>query len=319
MKIIAEQIHKHIQQSNNVVVVPHPNPDGDALGSANAITEYLKNNNCEVRIYCPTPINPLLQFLPNFQNIQTGEEIFTKQIDTIIVVDSGDLKYAGIDHITKNHTATVINIDHHNTNEHYGDYNFVIKDAASTTEILHKFFNLIQAPISHQMATNLLTGLITDTDNFTNSATSPSALASAGELVRLGANYNLINLNTQKNKTFGLLKLWGTALSRLAKDDKKNLVYTYIKLQDLKDNGLEEHDGDGFANFMNNIGEADITLILKETSDNQVKGSLRTTKDLIDVSKIAKHFGGGGHKKAAGFTATDTIEEVIQQILTLED
>lgn len=321
----AKAIEKQFKNATGIIIVPHPHPDGDAFGSASAINEYLKRFGHDPIIYCSTPINPRLNSLPNSPIITNDPKIFeADHIDTILVLDSGDLRYAGIAEIIrtigqKNKAPTIINIDHHNTNEHYGKFNMVDVDASATTEVIYRFFEYNRQKISPHMATNLLVGLITDTDNFSNSGTTPSSLGIAGELVRLGANYNLINYFTQKDKTIGLLKLYGSALLRLTKNEEKNLAYTYLKKADFENNNISENDGDGLANFMNNIEGAKVMLILKETSDNRVKGSFRTADDNIDVSAWAKQLGGGGHKKAAGFTVKGTAEEIIERILTMDN
>jgi len=319
----AKAIEKQFKDAKGIIIVPHPHPDGDAFGSASAINEYLKRFGHNSIVYCPTPINPRLNSLPNPPEITNDSKIFeAKHIDTILVLDSGDLRYAGIAEIIKiieqnNNAPTIINIDHHNTNEHYGQFNMVDVNASATTEVIYKFFEYNRQKITPHMATNLLAGLITDTDNFTNSGTTPSALGIAGELVRLGANYNLINYFTQKDKTIGLLKLYGAALLRLTKNEDKNLAYTYLKKSDFEKNNISENEGDGLANFMNNIEGAKIMLILKETSDGRVKGSFRTADNNTDVSAWAKKLGGGGHRKAAGFTIEGTAEEALEKILTM--
>lgn len=320
----AKAIERQFKNAKGIVIVPHPHPDGDAFGSASAISEYLARFGHTPIVYCSTPINQRLTNLPNTPEITDDPNIFTAEhIDTILVLDSSDLRYAGIAEVVKiigqkNNAPIIINIDHHNTNEHYGQFNMVDVNASATTEVIYRFFEYNRQKISPHMATNLLTGLITDTDNFSNSGTTPSALGIAGELVRLGANYNLINYFTQKDKTIGLLKLYGTALLRLTKNEEKNMAYTYLKKADFENNNIGENDGDGLANFMNNIDGAKIMLILKETFDNRVKGSFRTVDDNIDVSAWAKKLGGGGHKKAAGFTIEGTAEEALEKILTME-
>ncbi|MCX6781615.1 MAG: DHH family phosphoesterase [Candidatus Magasanikbacteria bacterium] len=319
MQAIAEQIHNHLTNARKIVIVPHPNPDGDALGSVSALAEYLNNIGRDFLVYCPTPINSKLNYLPNVPQIHTGENIFSDHmVDTVVVLDSGDLRYAGIAGLMKNHPAYIINIDHHATNENYGHFNLVKTNASSTTEILYRYFEINRVAVSRHMATNLLSGLITDTDNFTNSATSPASLAIAGELVRLGANFKMINFFTQKDKTLNILRLWGAALSRLSKHSGLNLTYTYLKLADFESAGLTENDGDGLANFMNNIDGSNISLILIETANGKVKGSFRTTMEDTDVSALAKKLGGGGHKKAAGFNTEGTVEEVLDRILNMK-
>jgi len=316
----AKKIHEHLQSAKKALIVPHPNPDGDAFGSAAVMHAHLNNLGIETRMFCTTPVSQKLLSIIEIpeSSILTSTDVFVdSEIDTIIVLDSGDLRYAGIAEHVKKHPAIIINIDHHVTNEFYGQINFVNTGASATAELVYEYFTHNRISITPKMSTHLLIGLITDTDNFTNSATTPSALAIAGELVRLGANYKLINHHTQKDKSLNLLKLWGVALSRLTKNEKNDLVYTYLTKDDFSKYGIDEKEGEGLANFMNNIDGANISLILKETADGKIKGSFRTTRNDIDVSALAKKIGGGGHKKAAGFTANGTIEDTIEQILTM--
>ena len=318
MHITAQKIHAHLMSAKRAIIVPHPNPDEDALGSASAVAEYLANHGRRADVYCATPVNPRLKYLPNTPRITNDTDVFFEpDVDTIIFVDCGDPRYAGVANVIKNHPATIINIDHHATNEHFGAHNLVMSRAAATAEILFNFFEYNRLTISRHMATNLLAGIITDTGNFTNAGTSPSAMAIAGELVRRGANYKLINYFTQKDKTFKLLRLWGLALSRLNRVEEHALVYTFLKREDFISLDLNDSDAEGLSDFMNNIDDAKILLTLKETLDGKIKGSFRTTVEDVDVSFLAKQLGGGGHKKAAGFTADGTIDEIIERILTL--
>lgn len=319
MKETAQKIHNHLSGAGHVLVVAHPNPDEDTFGSALAMAEYLREMNREASIFCATPIGQKLRYLPNHPTIIHDTAAFQDpRVDTIVFVDCGDPRYAGVAEAVKNHPATIINIDHHNTNELYGHHNMVIKNASATAEIMFMFFEYNRLTISRHMATNLLAGIISDTGNFTNAATSPTALAIAGELVRRGANFKLINFFTQKDKTLDLLRLWGAALSRLTKNEEAGLVYTYLKKNDFEANDLKDSEGgEGLSDFMNTLDGAKITLILKEIEGGKVKGSFRTVHDDVDVSAMAKKFGGGGHKKAAGFTTEGPIETVIEKILTL--
>ncbi|PIT88740.1 MAG: hypothetical protein COU29_00625 [Candidatus Magasanikbacteria bacterium CG10_big_fil_rev_8_21_14_0_10_36_32] len=319
MQRIAKQIQQEMEKANKIVIVTHPHPDGDTLGSANALLEHLTNLGHSPTIFCVTPASPRLKFLPNFPQLENNTELFNdRKIDLIVVMDCGDLHYAGIAEFIHNHPATIINIDHHATNENYGHYNMVMKKAAATAEVLYQFFQHNRIRISPSMATALLSGLITDTDNFTNGGTSPDSFTIAGDLVRLGANFNLIYYYTQKEKTINSLKLWGIALARLTKNEKMDLAHTYLTLEDFKKCGAAEEDGDGISNFLNILSNTQIALMLREIPDNKIKGNLRTTGNTVDVSSIARKLGGGGHKKAAGFTADGTIEEVLNRILTLD-
>ena len=300
------------------MIIPHKNPDGDAIGSAIAFHEYTTSLGKPAVIFCVTPVNPRLHFVPRNVPIEYNPEIFKDpEIDVVVTLDSGDLSYAGIEGYVKDRTLTLINIDHHATNESFGQLNLVIPTAASTTEVLFRYFRHNGIRISQNMATALLTGLSTDTGNFTNSATSSAALLMGSELISAGGNINLITNNTLKNSSIGALKLWGRAFSRLQNDERLNLTYSYLTQTDFKELGVEESEREGISNFFNNLDNTAITLLLVETADNKIKGSFRTTRNDVDVSAMAKKLNGGGHKKAAGFSADGTIEEVLETILTL--
>lgn len=312
---MSQKIHAHLLQAKRTIIVPHQNPDGDAMGSAAALLEFMEQNNRVAEIFCVTPLPEKFAFVPHSHRLQSIESaILDHNVDTVVVLDSGDLRYAGIDRLMHNHRATIINIDHHPTNENYGHYNLVIPTASSTTEVLYRFFKIMHTPINNRLATALLTGLTTDTDNFTNGATKSDTLQIASELIHAGGNLNLINTKTVKNKNINTLKLWGVVLGRLEKHAETNITYTYILQSDLVEYGVDEAESEGIANFLNRLDDTPIALILKETKNGKIKGSFRTTEENVDVSALAKIFNGGGHKKAAGFTTDGTIQSVWEKI-----
>jgi len=182
-------------------------------------------------------------------------------------------------------------------------------DAASTTDILFRIFNHNRFRINKEIATCLLTGIITDTGSFSNLATTPQSISNASELLINGARAKDIINNALTKQSIGVLKLWGRAFSRLIKNSHTNIAITVVTLKDFKECGVENESAEGIANFLNNLNGAKAILVLKEQSDGTIKGSLRTTQDNIDVSKLARVLGGGGHKKAAGFTIKGKIEE----------
>lgn len=309
----AQQIHNHLKSANRLALVSHQNPDGDTLGSALAFAEYLQTMGKKVKIFCVSPIHEKFHFLANTHLISNDPNVFLG-LDAITVLDCGDLRYAGVDELLKNNPATIINIDHHTTNEKYGHLNMVMVGAASTTEVVYNFFKINNVRITPGMATALLTGLITDTDNFSNQATTYGSLTAAGELLRLGANWIMINSRLVRNKSIGTLKLWGVVLARLNKKEETDMVYTYLTMADIVAHEASDADVEGIANFLNKLDGAKISLFIKETADGKLKGSFRTTDDETDVSALAKKFGGGGHKKAAGFTADGTITDIVNKI-----
>ena len=176
-------------------------------------------------------------------------------------------------------------------------------------EIIMKLVQRINLLIDKYIATALLTGIVTDTAHFSNPATSANSLKIAGELLRAGANLNLIRGWTLKNKKIAALKIWGKVLSRLYKNEEYNMAITAFAASDMVEGNLLDEEVEGLSNFLNHLGGAKIMLLLREKEDGTIKASLRTTASDVDVSKIALAFGGGGHAKAAGFTIKGKLVE----------
>ncbi|PIT86771.1 MAG: hypothetical protein COU33_01370 [Candidatus Magasanikbacteria bacterium CG10_big_fil_rev_8_21_14_0_10_43_6] len=314
----AKQIYTAITEATCILLIPHQHPDGDALGAVTAFAQWLDTLAKNYAIFCSTAISAQLNYLDHINEISEDPQLFQQNdLDLIIVFDSGDLRYAGVDTFIANiaHPPMIINIDHHKTNEHYGKLNLLPKQASSTSEIVYDFFSLHAVPITPHMATSLLTGIIYDTDNFTNAATTPHAIHVASKLVNLGANFNHIKERMYKDMPFDAFPLWGIIFSRLTKHEPLNLIYTYLTHDDLEKHQVHEDAMSGLSNFMNNIHDGYAGLVLKGTKEGTTKGSFRTTRDDVDVSTMAQHFGGGGHKKAAGFHIEKPIEEALAFVL----
>lgn len=313
----ALQLFSALHSAKKVIIIPHQSPDGDALGSTTALAGYLTHQDKPFVLFCATPFEAQYEFLPYIDTLTNDPDIFnTVDEDTLIVVcDSGDLCYAGVADYVDPTTMKVANVDHHITNEGYGAINLVSIKSSSTCEIIYRFFKTNDVDITRDMATSLLTGIITDTDNFTNSATSDRAIKASSDLVRKGANFNLIKQNVYKSTPLAAFKLWGEMLSRLTHHEPLDLVYTYLTHADTLKHNVSEADMKGMSNFMNAVSDGVAGMILKEREDGTVKGSFRTTRDDVDVSAMAQHFGGGGHQKAAGFSVDGPMETALKHIL----
>lgn len=313
----AEHLLHVIEASRSVLLIPHQKPDGDALGATTAFAEWLCENGKDHTLFCATPYPANFSYLPQVETLTNDPKIWTeKYFDTVVVFDSGDLRYAGVSEMLPKLAPQpiIINIDHHATNEQYGDVNLVATHFSSTCEVVFQFFTLGHILITRQMATSLLTGLITDTDHFTNAATSSAALGAAGILMNISGQHRHIKETIYNRASLDAFKLWGEVFERLSKNEELNIVYTFVTLEDLQKFSLSETESEGMANFLNAIAEGKAGLILKQIEDKKWKGSFRTTRDDVDVARIAKALGGGGHKKAAGFTVEGTREEAFEKI-----
>lgn len=234
--------------------------------------------------------------------------------DLIITVDCGELEQIR-DFYENNpelfHQIPVINIDHHISNSHFGKLNYVDIMASSTTELLLPLLEDLAVKentelIDEDIATLLLTGIITDTGSFQNANTTPKAFAKAAKLVSYGARQQEIIQHVYKTKQLSQLKLWGRVLSKIQTDDKHRIVWSAVSQQDFRDTeSSEEETGDIIDELMTNAPGAEVVLLMKERGDGVISCSLRTTNPSVDASKIAEHFGGGGHTQAAGFRMSD--------------
>jgi phosphoesterase RecJ-like protein len=306
------QIIVALQQAHHVLIVSHRKPDGDTIGSGLALRHYCLRLGKQVTNYCVDAPADYLQFLPDAHTLGPQSSAWSnKDVDVVVVVDSGDLNYAGVADLVPLLPGpyTLINIDHHVTNPKYGQLNLVDSDASSTCEIVYHLLNSVDA-VDHTIATCLLTGLITDTGNLTNLATTASAVAVASKLVAKGANLSLIAKHALQHRPFNTLRLWGKALERLHEDPKTGMIVTALTLEDIHDCNVDDEAVSGISNFLNGLDQAanKAVLVLTQTAPDVIKGSLRTTNPLIDVAEFAKLHGGGGHKKAAGFTIAGNLE-----------
>ncbi|MFH1367035.1 MAG: DHH family phosphoesterase [Patescibacteria group bacterium] len=302
------KLQELISKANNILLSTHERPDGDALGAMIALSYYLEDLGKKHLCYAREKVIDAYFFLPGIEKISHQLEKVA-DFDLVIFLDAGDVKRTGLKdflfQIDKNKTK-VINIDHHLTSsldeDHFFDLNIVSLEVSSTSEIIYNFFDFLKIHLNKEKATNLLTGVLTDTGCFSNLGTTVSSFSMAADLMNKGTNIKKICDHTQKNKNVVSLKLWGRVLSRLEKNEKTGVVTSAITLKDLEECGAEEESTEGISNFLNFLSDAKYTLLYKEEKSGTVKGSLRTTREEVDVAKIAAEYGGGGHKKAAGFS-----------------
>lgn len=310
-EVPSKLIFEKLAAAKRPLLVAHKKPDGDTLGAMMAVYNWLRDQGREAYAFCLDAPPEAYGYFPRILEVQTDREIFKDEaVDVVCVFDAGDLPYAGIAELVAGMPSRpfLADFDHHVTNTFFGDGNLVITDASSTAEVVHGFFVSNGIEISRPMATCLMTGLLTDTSNFSNPATTVKSLEIAAELLLKGVSFREISRRLMRNKPIEALKLWGTALERLRWDPKKRLATTALTLQDIKDHPIEDEHLEGLSNFLNRVLKAEVVLVLKEMPGGKVKGSYRSASD-VDVSELAKAYGGGGHKKAAGFTVAGKIAE----------
>lgn len=302
-----------IADHTDFLLICHERPDGDSIGSMLALGEILESYGKRVCLVSKDPVPPVFAFLPGAHKIKN--DFLIGNYETIILLDNGDFRRTGFsDRLSKvnPHSIHIVNIDHHPKNDVWkvAAVNYVDPNVSSTCELVYQLVSGLGLEISPSVATALLTGIFTDTGGFQHPNTSRDVLTISSELLNKGAKLRTISSNIANNHSVEMLKLWGIALSRLTLDAELGLAYSILTQQDIKNAGASEHEVSGLVNIINAIPESRVALLLYETSDGKVKGSLRTESEAVDVGRIAAMLNGGGHKKASGFSIQGRLEQV---------
>ena len=305
MQRVFNEAKNLIDKSNRILLTMHERMDGDDGGSVLALAKHLGKTGKTVTCAIKQGVPKALEFLPGSHLIQ--DDIAHNNFDLVIACGCSNKQRCGSQKIMAL-TAPIINIDHHPDNENFGAVNIVDPKKSSVAELVYDFFTYHNWLIDKDIATCLLTGIITDTGSFQHSNTQESTLKTAGELMRKGALIDTIIHHTHKNKDAKTLKAWGKAISNLRYDPKRKIIYSVMTAKDLEElENLPANAFEGLAETLNTYPDAKFALVLRQEGEI-IKGSLRTDPfKHTDVAQIAKAFGGGGHKMAAGFSVAGKL------------
>ncbi len=304
-----DEAKKLMNAAQRIVIISHRNPDADAVGANLALREILESKGKTVRSACIDPPPQDCDFL--VKRYPYIDDFNLNEFDLVITVDCGAHQLVGfherMPELLK-HKVPMINIDHHPSNDNFGTVNIVMPETPSTCFILYLMFSYYQWDITSTMATAMLHGLYYDTGSFMHSNTDAHTLRVASRLKALGGNHEICVKKQFHTSSIEKLRLWGKALSRLSMN-KKEAAVTAITQDDLASTQSTFNDISGLINYLNQVPEAKFCVLLCEDDKGNIKGSFRTQREDIDLTAIAGLFGGGGHKKAAGFTMPGRLVE----------
>ena len=296
-------IKERLEKAKNILIASHVRPDGDAIGSLLGLGLALIDAGKSVQMV-------LMDGVPaSYKHLEGSELILKKpngEYDTFITVDSADFRRVG--KIFEEFGQVDINIDHHKTNENYGKLNLIEADEVATATILASHLPEWGYKITKPIAAALLTGIITDTLGFRTSNTNPSALRLCADLMETGVDMPDLYMRSLVRKSFVAAKYWGAGLSSM--EHKNGIVWASLSLEDRKRTGYGGNDDADLINMISAIEGNKVGMIFVAQSDNHVKISWRALEPGVDVSQVAKHFNGGGHKAAAGADIPGTLEEL---------
>jgi len=309
-----------IKSSESILILTHKNPDGDSVGSVLGLASALEGIGKNVKCFSKDAIPDVFGFLPNVSKIK--DQTVPKKYDLVILLDCALFSRAGLTNIKEIASSfdKILIIDHHPKNETECDYYekcaSVIDDEASSTAVLiYELLKKANIKVTKDIANCLLTGIFTDTGGFQHSNTDSQTLEAAAEFMKKGSRVDKIAKNIFSSKSMAAIKLWGTALSRIKTDSKTGMAVSYVSREDMEKAGAREDDLSGLINVINTVSDAKFSLLLTEFDDCKIKGSLRSEEYKgIDVSRIARSLGGGGHKLASGFEMNGDLKNNIVRI-----
>lgn len=320
-----ESVKLLLSKQLKISIIPHKNPDGDAIGSCLGLYHYLKLHEHDVTVVSPNDFPEGLKWMPEAENIviyDVEPEKATKQIEKsqlIFTLDFNALSRADVlTPLLEKSKADFVMIDHHEAPENYAKVMFSNPKASSTCSMVYNFIDTFgdKNLINPTIATCLYTGIMTDTGNFKYSSTTANTLRIAAFLIEKGANNSQINSNVFDNNSYDRLQLLSIALKNMTYLKDLDTAYITLTSEDLKNHNFEKGDTEGFVNYGLGIKDTKLAVIFIENQEKGfVKISFRSKED-VDVNTFARnYFNGGGHKNAAGGRFDGTLNETLNLFL----
>lgn len=302
-----------IEKSQKVLLLSHRRPDGDTLGASCAIHLALQGMGKQTTLACIDTPSERFAFLPDIRRFV--KEFDYHAYDLIIVSDAG-AHYMTLFHtiypdIFSGKDVPVLNIDHHASNDNFGTVNMVDIESASATVVIYKWFRFMNIHITPSIATSLLAGIYNDTGSFMHSNTTQEVYDIAADLVKKGGKVFNISRSMFKLTPVSSLRLWGRVLENIKITPEGGAV-SVLTEKDFEECGADNEESGGVIDLLNSVPDMKFSLLLCEDGKGNVKGSFRTQRDDIDLSALAGAFGGGGHRKAAGFSMPGRIEREVR-------
>lgn len=305
-----DNILEEINNAETIVILTHENPDGDAIGSALALYNSLKQMGKEPDIIVPE-YPRTFEFLPSTDEIKKESSI--EKYDLAISVDCATIKMLNGFAKYFEDAKVKINIDHHSSNTMFGDYNYVSPDAPACAQVLIGVFKFLNINITKEIGTCLITGIITDTGGFKYPGVTAETFEFTAGLLQDGVNISKIYRRVLQIKTRANFELTRIASNRLEFFEDGKVAFTYITKEEMERVGAENGDHEGIVSIGRDIEGVEVSIFLRET-DNGCKASLRSN-EYVNVSDVCLLLGGGGHIRAAGATMQCTIEQAKEKIL----
>jgi phosphoesterase RecJ-like protein len=297
------QIVHAIHQRKRFVLSSHSRPDGDSIGSQLAMAYALEALGKQAHVVnLDRAPAPLLQF-PGVSAIEIAGRV-TGDFDAAIIMECGDLARTGVAGLDR---FDVINIDHHPGNTAYGRFNWFDATAAACGEMVFDLVMELGVPLSREIATHVYLAILTDTGSFHYSSITPRTFEICRAALEAGVDPVLVARNVYDSNNMGRLKLFGSVLSEMQIDSSGTIAIVYLDHEMARAAGGTYEDTEGLINLPLTVKEIQAVVFFKQVEGDEYRVSMRSKGD-IDIGAVAKDFGGGGHKNAAGCTVTGPID-----------
>jgi phosphoesterase RecJ-like protein len=301
-----------IRERDDFVLVTHESPDGDALGSMLALKLALdqlgKSSTMFLPGSAPIPFEYRFMALDGLLR-EDPTELLGRPV---LSVDAANEARVGSDQRLLEEAPFVADIDHPPDNSRYGNVNIVVAEASSTSEVLRDLFSELKVRLTPEIAEALYIALVTDTGRFQYENTSPKTLRLAADLIEAGADAHRIFQHVYETIELSKLKLLAVALDHVQVFEGGRLVISYLERKDYEETGASSGASDGVVESLRAVAGVEMSALISEPPQRDGRRiSLRSSRDRLDVSEVARAAGGGGHRQAAGFSSDLGVEELI--------
>lgn len=302
-----DHVLKAIRERQRFVVTSHARPDGDGIGSALACGQILRVMGKDAEVVTYDGVPRIYQNLPFAERAIHAESVPGN--DAVILLECDSTRRAGLRGLEQ---CFLINIDHHVSGRNFGHINWIDPSVMATAELVYRLARRACVPIDRDIATCLYTALMTDTGSFMFEGTNEHTFAVARELVVAGADPALCARPIYFGHSTAKMRLLGAALSHLHREGP--LAWIWVTREQMERFGAREEDCEGLVNYALSMGDVQVAIFFRELPDKRYRVSLRS-KGEINVSKVAEHFGGGGHKCASGFSVDGPLAVAVSRVV----
>lgn len=315
MSNLHREILRHLRNARSVLVLTHYRPDGDAIGSQLALGLALQRAGKTVAMWNDDPVPAKFRFLTGASHI-TAPPRRARAFDVVVAVDSSTWSRLGTGTERIASRRCLINIDHHVSNERFGDLNWIEPNASATGQLIYRLLQRARLPIDRDLATALFVALSTDTGSFSYANTTAESLRMAARLVAAGVDVGAVSRQVYESYPCARLHLLQRVLADLKLAHHRRLAYYWVTNEMLEESRAKREDIEGVIDYARSIDSVVVAILFEELPEpGKVRVSFRSKDRRVSVDTIARQFGGGGHAEAAGARLEGTPAVVERNVI----